>query len=34
MHYQAIFLAPLLGNKEEEAPKSTMRHQLSISLVC
>jgi hypothetical protein len=27
MHYQAIFLAPLPGNEEEEAPTSTRRHQ-------
>jgi hypothetical protein len=26
-HYQTIFLAPLLGIEEEEAPTSTTRHQ-------
>jgi hypothetical protein len=31
MHYQAIFLAPLLGIEEEEAPTSTMRHQSNFS---
>jgi hypothetical protein len=30
-HYQAIFLAPLPGTEEEEAPTSTMHHQSSFS---
>jgi hypothetical protein len=30
-HYQAIFLAPLPGIEEEEAPTSTTRHQSNFS---